>query len=164
MGSRVGHSAARPDGDPKDVGNIFDNFSIEFEYPSGARMISQCRHIPGCWDSVSEAAHGSRGTSQINAYRINNKSVANRNEPNPYVQEHTDLIAAIREGKELNELKQVAESTMTAILGREAGYSGKELSWDKAMDMRRLMDTANLAWDSDVPVPPVPIPGKYKLA
>jgi predicted dehydrogenase len=163
MGSRIGHSAARPDGDPKDVGNIFDNFSIEFEYPSGARMISQCRQIPGCWDSVSEAAHGTKGTSQVNAYVINKQRVGGRGERNPYEQEHTDLIDAIRNGKELNELKNVAESTMTAIFGREAAYSGKELSWDKALDMRRLMDTANLRWDSDVPVTPVPVPGKYKL-
>jgi myo-inositol 2-dehydrogenase/D-chiro-inositol 1-dehydrogenase len=164
MGSRIGHSAARPDGDPKDVGNIFDNFSIEFEYPSGARMISQCRHIPGTWDQVAEAAHGTRGTSQLNSYRINNKSVHGRDPVNPYVQEHTDLIEAIRGGKELNELKNVAESTMTAILGREAAYSGKELTWDKAMGMRRLMDTAALSWDSDVAITPVPVPGKYKLA
>jgi predicted dehydrogenase len=165
MGSRVGHSGARPDGEPKEVGNIFDNFSVEFEYPNGARMISQCRHIPGCWDSVSEAAHGTKGTSQVNAYRINKETVSPpRGERNPYEQEHTDLIAAIREGKTLNELKNVAESTMTAILGREAAYSGKETTWDKALGMRQLVDTANLRWDTDMPVPPVPIPGKYKLA
>ena len=54
---------------------------------------------------------------------------------------------------------------MTAILGREAAYSGKELTWDKALGMRRLCptDTADLRWDSDMPVTPVPIPGKYKL-
>jgi predicted dehydrogenase len=164
MGSRIGHSAARPDGDPKDVGNIFDNFSIEFEYPDGSRMISQCRQIPGCWNSVSEAAHGTKGTSQVNTYTINKQRVAGRDPVDPYVQEHTDLIDAIRNGKEINELKNVAESTMTAILGREAAYSGKELTWDKGLDMRRLMDTANLRWDSDVPVTPVPVPGKYRLA
>ncbi len=164
MGSRIGHSAARPDGDPKDVGNIFDNFSIEFEYPNGSRMISQCRQIPGCWDSVSEAAHGTKGTSQVNAYRINNQFVGVRGERNPYEQEHTDLIAAIREGKEINELKNVAESTMTAILGREAAYSGKQTTWNDALNMRQLVDTASLRWDSDVPVSPVPMPGKYRLA
>jgi predicted dehydrogenase len=164
MGSRIGHSAARPDGKPEVVGNIFDNFSIEFEYPNGSRMISQCRQIPGTWDSVSEAAHGTKGTSQVNAYRINNKSVHGRDPVNPYEQEHTDLIAAIRDGKEINELKRVAESTMTAILGREAAYSGKETTWDKALGMRQLVDTADLKWDSSMPVSPVPIPGKYKLA
>ena len=163
MGSRVGHSAARPDGDPKEVGNIFDNFSIEFEYPSGARMMSQCRHIPGTWDSVSEAAHGTKGISQVNSYRINKASLNFRGERNPYVQEHTDLIDAIRNDKKLNELKQVAESTMTAILGREAAYSGKETTWADALAMRQLVDTASLRWDSDMPVPPVAVPGKYKL-
>ena len=52
---------------------------------------------------------------------------------------------------------------LTAIFGREAAYSGKELTWEKALDMRRQVDTANLKWDSDMPVPPVPVPGKYKL-
>jgi predicted dehydrogenase len=167
MGSRVGHSAARPDGDPKDVGNIFDNFSVEFIYPNEARMISQCRHIPGCWDSVSEAAHGSKGTCYTDdrgRCRINKQPTSVKGERNPYEQEHVDLIAAIRDGKEINELKNVAESTMTAILGREAAYSGKETTWDKALNMRQLVDTANLRWDSDMPVPPTPIPGKYKLA
>ena len=128
-------------------------------------MISQCRHIPGTWDQVAEAAHGTRGTSQISSYRINNKTVHDRNEVNPYVQEHTDLIAAIRDGKEINELKHVAESTMTAILGREAGYSGKETRWDTALDMRRLcpVETVDLTWDTEMPVPPVPVPGKYNL-
>jgi predicted dehydrogenase len=165
MGSRVGHSAARPDGAPKDVGNIFDNFSIEFEYPSGARMISQCRHIPNCWDSVSEAAHGTKGTSEVSAYRIDKKPVGSfRGERDPYEQEHADLIDAIRNGKTLNELKNVAESTMTAILGREAAYSGKATTWDQALNMRQLVDTANLRWDSDMPVSAAPTPGKYKLA
>jgi predicted dehydrogenase len=164
MGSRIGHSAARPDGDPKDVGNIFDNFAVQFEYPNGTRMISECRQIPGCWDSVSEAAHGTKGTSQINSYIINKERVGGRGERNPYEQEHTDLIAAIRGNKPLNELKNVAESTMTAIFGREAAYSGKAVTWDQVLGMKQLMDTTSLRWDSDVPVPPVPIPGKHKFA
>jgi hypothetical protein len=164
MGSRVGSSAARPNGDPKEVGNIFDNFSVEFEYPNGARMISQCRHIANCWDSVSEACHGSKGTSQVSSYRINKENVGVKGERNPYEQEHTDLIASIREGKPLNELKNVAESTLTAILGREAAYTGKELTWDRVLNSKTdRVDEANLRWDSDMPVPPVPMPGKYKL-
>ena len=163
MGSRVGHSSSRPDGDPKDVGNIFDNFSIEFEYPGGARLMSQCRHIPGTWDQVSEACHGTKGFSQVNAYRINKNTVASHNERNPYEQEHVDLIEAIRGDKKLNELRQVAETAMTAILGREAAYSGKETTWDAALAMRPLVDTASLNFESVIPVPPVPVPGKYRL-
>ncbi len=164
MGSRIGGHAGRPNGDPNEVGNIFDNFSIEFEYKNGARMISQCRHLPGCWDSVSEAIHGTKGFSQINAYRVNNKSVGVKNEVNPYVQEHTDLIASIRDGKPLNELKNVAESTMTAIFGRMAAYSGQALTWDQALNSKTVLrDVSDLKWDSAVPVSPTPIPGKFKV-
>jgi predicted dehydrogenase len=168
MGSRIGHSDARPDGDPKDVGNIFDNFSIEYIYDSGARMISQCRHIPGCWESVSEGGHGTKGPFVTQdhppTFLVNGKRVAGGDKISPYITEHTDLIASIRENKPLNELKNVAESTLTAILGREAAYSGKEVSWDEVLGMKRLVDTANLRWDSSMTVPPVPVPGKHKLA
>jgi predicted dehydrogenase len=165
MGSRVGGHDARPDGPPNEVGNIFDNFSIEFEYEGGARMISQCRHIPGCWNSVSEAAHGTKGFSQIDEYRINGKRVATRDKSNPYVQEHTDLIASIRSGnKPLNELKNVAESTLTAILGRMAAYTGKEVTWQQALNSKEdLMDEAKLTWDTPIQTPPVPMPGRTKL-
>jgi predicted dehydrogenase len=164
MGGRTGHTAARPDGDPKDVGNIFDHFAVEFEYPNGARMESQCRHIPGTWDSVSEAAHGTKGFSQVSQYRINKTTLDFRGERNPYEQEHADLIDAIRNDKKLNELKNVAESTMTAILGREATYSGKETTWDQVLNMKPEVDTAKLDWDTPMPVPPVPMPGKYTIA
>jgi len=163
QGSRIGGRKLRPTGDPKDVGNIFDNFTVEFEYPNGSRMISQCRQIGGCWNSVSEAVHGTKGTSQVNSYRIGKETVVRPGQERPYEQEHTDLIAAIRGGKDLNELKTVAESTMTAILGREASYAGQEVTWDKALGMRRLMDTANLRWDADVPVSPAPVAGRYKV-
>jgi myo-inositol 2-dehydrogenase / D-chiro-inositol 1-dehydrogenase len=164
MGSRIGGHKGRPNGEPNEVGNIFDNFSIEFEYKNGARMISQCRHLPGCWDSVSEAIHGTKGFSQVNAYRVNKESVGVKNEVNPYVQEHTDLIASIRDGKPLNELKNVAESTMTAIFGRMAAYSGQALTWDQALNSKTVLrDVSDLKWDSAVPVSPVPIPGKFKV-
>jgi predicted dehydrogenase len=172
MGSRIGSGkeGARPSGDPKDVGNIFDNFAIEFEYKNGARMISQCRQIPGCWDSVSEGGHGTKGTfatADHGVYQINGKRVAGAGggEISPYIQEHTDLIDAIRNGKPINELKNVAESTATAILGRVAAYTGKEITWDKLINSQQdLMDEAHLTWESAVPVPPVPVPGKYRFS
>jgi predicted dehydrogenase len=164
MGSRTPGNPSRPSGPPEVVGNIFDNFSIEYEYPGDVRMISQCRHVPGCWDSVSEAVHGTQGTSNPDGW-IKGKRVAQRRSNNPYVQEHTDLIDSIRSGnKPLNELKNVAESTLTAIMGRMAAYTGKEVTWDKALNSQDdPVDEANLTWDSPIQTPPVPIPGKTPL-
>jgi predicted dehydrogenase len=162
MGSRTPGNPSRPSGAPADVGNIFDNFSIEFEYPDQSRMISQCRHVPNCWNIIRESAHGTKGTSVPSAF-INNKKVPHQSNE-PYVQEHTDLIEAIQSGKNLNEMKTVAESTLTAIMGRLAAYTGKEVTWEKALNSKEdFVDEANLTWDTPLPVPPVPIPGKTPL-
>jgi hypothetical protein len=166
MGSRTPGNPSRPAGKPEDVGNIFDNFSIEYEYPDGSRMLSQCRHVPGCWDSVSEHLHGSKGTCDVGGHVINGKRVAGRRGgTDPYVQEHTDLIASIRGGqKPLNELKNVAESTLTAIMGRMAAYTGKPVTWEAALNSKDdPVDEATLTWETPIKTPPVPVPGKTPL-
>src|SRR5262249_12978750 len=120
----MGGQVARRACDPCEVGHILDNFAIDFEYEGGVPMLSMCRQITGCDNNVSEALAGTKGFCQVNAYPINGKPVAKRGGTDPYVQEHTDLIASIRAGKPSNELKNVAESTQTAILGRMAAYTG----------------------------------------
>jgi hypothetical protein len=81
-------------------------------------------------------------------------------EPNDmYVQEHTDLIASIRAGKPLNELKQVAESSLTAVMGRMSAYSGKTLTWEQAMNSPESLMPETLTW-GPMPVPAVPQPGQ----
>ena len=78
---------------------------------------------------------------------------------NPYVQEHTDLIASIRAGKPYNELKQVAESTLTAIMGRISAYTGKAVTWEEALASSEALVPTNLAF-GPMPVPPVARPGQ----
>ena len=121
----------------KDYGETFDHHAVEFEYADGSRMFSQCRHIPGCWNSVSEYAIGTKGTADISGAKIaptGGEAWRYRGErPDPYQVEHDDLFASIRAGNPFNEGEAGAKSTMTAILGRMCTYSGKELSWDEAL-------------------------------
>ena len=77
----------------------------------------------------------------------------------PYVQEHTDLIASVRSGKPINELKNVAESTMTAILGRTAAYTGREVTWEHVLNAQEELMPTHLAWDMKLSVPPVALMG-----
>ena len=77
----------------------------------------------------------------------------------PYTQEHIDLIASIRAGKPLNELKTVAESTLTAIMGRMSAYTGKIVTWDQALNSGDNLVPSKLEW-GPVPVPPVAVPGQ----
>jgi myo-inositol 2-dehydrogenase / D-chiro-inositol 1-dehydrogenase len=125
----------------KDYGETFDHHAVEFEYADGSRMFSQCRHIPGCWNSVSEHAQGSKGTANIGNGMI--KTTAGSTvetwryrgaTPDPYQVEHDDLFASIRSGNPINEAVNGAKSSMTAILGRMATYSGQEIAWDKAIE------------------------------
>ncbi len=76
------------------------------------------------------------------------------------MQEHTDLIESIRSGKPLNELLSVAESTLTAIMGRMSAYTGKRVTWEQALNSKEQLMPDSLTWDTLVPVPPVATPGK----
>ncbi len=135
-----------------DDGEIFDHFAVQFEYEDGSICYSECRHQPGCWNSVTEHAQGSKGRSTINAYTITGTDEPWRfkqeGAKDPYQQEHDDLFAAIRGNKEFNEAFYGAESTMTSILGRMATYSGKELEWNKALASKFDLMPENLAWDA----------------
>jgi hypothetical protein len=156
--------------DPENYGHIWDHFAVEFDYPDGAFVQSQCRQINQCWNSVSEHLHGTKGQCDAGGYTLfdlhgkNSKRVISREAAkqatDPYVQEHTDLIASVRSGRPINELKDVAESTLTAILGRMAAYSGKEVTWDQALNSQESLMPAKLDWNMSLSVPSVPLMGK----
>jgi myo-inositol 2-dehydrogenase/D-chiro-inositol 1-dehydrogenase len=147
-----------------EYGHIFDHFTIDLEYPNGVKVMSMCRQIAGCENSVSEALTGTRGRCQVNEYRIAGPAAwkFGGTDSKPYVQEHTDLIASIRAGKPYNELKQVAESTLTAIMGRMSAYTGKAVTWDQALNSQEKWGPETLTF-GPVPVPPVPMPGVTPL-
>ncbi|HME00381.1 MAG TPA: Gfo/Idh/MocA family oxidoreductase [Terriglobia bacterium] len=148
-----------------EYGNIYDHFAIDYEYPNGIHVASYCRQIPNCENSVSEALIGTKGSCQVNKYTITGeKSWRLEGKDNlPYVQEHTDLIAAIRGGKPYNELKGVAESTLTAILGRTAAYTGQKVTWEQAMNSEESLMPTKLEW-GELAVAPVAVPGQTKVA
>ena len=151
--------------DPK-YGHIYDHFAVDFEYPSGARVMSMCRQIDGTRGRIGEHFIGSKGSSDP-AGKIFGASAWTYEAPekpvSPYVQEHTDLVASIRSGKPYNELKQVAESTLTAIMGREAAYTGQELTWDEVLNADQDLTPPQTTF-GPLEVPPVAMPGRTKLA
>ena len=157
-------------GGNKGTGQIFDEHFVEFTYADGTKMYSQCRHIPNTFGSVSEHAHGVDGESNCAGW-IKGKTEWNfRGENvNSMVQEHKDLIAAIRSGQPYCEGWTGASSSMTAVLGRLATYSGKIVKWDDAVAKGTSEFPQNLAWDAPAPVSkndagdyPIPMPGQFK--
>jgi predicted dehydrogenase len=150
--------------DPK-CGHIYDHFGVDYEYPSGARVLSMCRQITGTRQNIGENFIGTRGSSNA-AGTITGKQAWSFGQPekavSPYVQEHTDLVASLRVGRPLNELKQVAESTLTAIMGREAAYTGQEITWDDILNADQDLTPPAVAF-GPLDVPPVAMPGSTKL-
>jgi predicted dehydrogenase len=157
MGGRQVRTAA-------EFGNIFDHFAVEFEYPNGVRVASYCRQIKGCADRVEERIVGTKGVAfGYGEIRGEAPWKFEGEETNPYVQEHADNIAAIRAGKPLNEGRQVAESTMCAILGRMSAYTGRAVSWDWGMNSSQL-DLSPAKYEfGPLPVEPVAVPGTTPL-
>ncbi len=145
----------------KEYGQIFDHFAVDYEYASGAHMMSMARQIEGCENNVSEALVGTKGGLHLSpgTYRATKVDFRFRGrERNPYEQEHIDMIESIRSGKPLNELKTVAESTLTAIMGRMSAYTGKAITYEQALNSKESLIPDKLAF-GPLPTPPVAIPG-----
>jgi myo-inositol 2-dehydrogenase/D-chiro-inositol 1-dehydrogenase len=148
-------------------GNIWDNFAVELEYAKGVRVLSMCRHAPRSTGRVAERIVGTRGVAAANGPEA---TISGEKPfkfagatPDPYVEEHRDLIASIRNGTPLNEGEQVAYSTLTAIGGRMAAYTGREISW------KWLLEGSKLDIFPKAPAPgpglfgAVAVPGKVDL-
>jgi len=157
----------------KEYGEIFDHHMVEFTYAGGAKLLSQCRHTPGAWSSVAEHAHGTSGSANVGAGRIEAAGGwqwrYGADVPNAYQVEHDDLFAAIRSGAPYNEAENGAKSTMTAILGRMATYSGVEVSWEDALGSELALVPSAYTWEGSPPsLPdaegryPIPMPGSTK--
>jgi predicted dehydrogenase len=152
-----------------EFGNIYDHFAIEYEFANGVRVSSYCRQTKGCAQRVEERIVGTKGVALSNGSQ-NNREIrgekpwlAAGDETNPYVQEHIDLIKSIRAGQPLNEGRQIAESTMCAIMGRMSAYTGRALSWDWAMKTSTLDLSPKTYAFGPNPVDPVAIPGTTAL-
>ncbi len=140
-------------------GNIYDHLSAEFVYPNGVKMTSYCRQYPrqpGIFRRVAEEVVGTKGRS--------NCRDMGKDGNDPYMQEHIALVDSIRgDGPHINMAMEVAESTMTCIMGREAACSGREITWEDIMMSQQDLMPKDLGPNAKIPVPPLPVPGEYKF-
>ena len=159
--------------DLREFGNIFDHFAVDFEFAPISSdkpprfALSMARQQEGTAGRVEEVIYGTTGVAQLSsgsAKIIGQKPWAFKGpNNNPFVQEHIDLQKAIVDGTPLNETAQVAQSTMTAIMGRMAAYSGAELTWDEALANPMNLMPPSLQFGPH-PQAPVAIPGRSEAA
>jgi predicted dehydrogenase len=138
-------------------GNIYDHMSSEFEYANGVRYSSHCRQYPArVYRNVSDLIVGSKGRS--NGLDLGTKDIE------PKVQEHINLVNSILgTGPYQNQAQRVAESTMTAIMGRESAYSGMAITWDQIMASQQDLQPKEFGYERKMDPPELPVPGTYKF-
>ena len=163
------------------TGDQYDFFGVDYTYENGVHAASYCRQIDGCWNDVSEYIEGTEGSTNCKGTiydkkgnvvwqyqeddpkEAGKKMEAERSSMDPYVQEHIDLVTAIRTSQPFNEAESVAKSTLTAIMGRISAYTGPETTWDQMMSSDLKLGPTEFALG---PVPgitaQVQIPGKSK--
>ena len=152
-----------------EYGHIFDHFEVVYQYPDGAHGFIFCRQQNNCAVDVSDTIFGTKGTGRILGFSGMPFTKGEKNwkysgpRPDMYQVEHDELFASIRKGQPINDGVRMARSTMVAIMGRMAAYSGKEITWDDALNSQEDLQPEKLAWDVELPVPPVAIPGKTKF-
>jgi predicted dehydrogenase len=150
-------------------GHIYDHFSIVYEYENGARFISNTRQQPGCKNDMSAFALGSKGQATLNeragGLTIRNPSawVFEGSDRDMYQTEHDELFASIRAGKPINNGEYMAKSTLLAIMGRMAAYTGQQITWQMAMNSKEDLSPARYDWKLPLPEPAVAMPGKTKF-
>ncbi|MFN8006209.1 MAG: Gfo/Idh/MocA family oxidoreductase [Terriglobia bacterium] len=146
-------------------GHIYDHFSVTYEYANGARGFHHCRQQEGCANQIADFYQGSKGSCEIDAVRrihmIQGTNPWKYEGPdnNMYQTEHDELFASIRKGEPINNGVWMANSTLMAILGREAAYTGQSISWDQIMNSQQDLSPPTYAWDAVLPIPQVAMPG-----
>ncbi len=159
------------------TGDQFDFFSVDFDYGNAKFSHSMCRQIDNCANGVGEIIIGTKGYTncQNTIYNLDGSVKWKYNYPedengnptssvkvSPYIQEHIHLVTAIRTNHYVNEGEQTSLSNLTAIMGREAAYSGKKITWDEIYNLQlKLGPDEIIMGDVDkeflVPVPGTPI-------
>ena len=157
------------------TGDQYDNFSIDYVFENGMHIHSMCRQINGCANNVSERLQGTKGSTNCQntitgldgadlwkyEYPLDaDGKPTNRPSVDPYVQEHIDLVTAIRTGKVFNELEATAISTMVGIMGRISAYTGKETTYEEMMNSDLKLGPSVFALGPVDIVKEVPIAGE----
>jgi predicted dehydrogenase len=156
---------------PNESGNIYDHFEVNYEYPGGARGFIGARQQAGCANDNTATMFGTKGTAREMGFAGMPFITGNGNDwkysgprPNMYQVEHNELFASIRAGKPINDGVRLAYSTLTAIMGRMAAYTGQTITWDMALNSRDALVPTNLTWDMSLPITPMATPGKTMFA
>lgn len=150
--------------DPE-YGHIYDHFSTIYQYDGGLKGFSFCRQQSGCANETNDYIIGTKGNCNVFRHTISGETNWSlpRQRIDMYQAEHDAFFASIRAGQPINNGDYMCKSTLMAIMGRMAAYTGQTITWDQAMNSQEDLTPEAYEW-VDIPVPPVAVPGITKFS
>jgi len=150
-----------------EYGNIYDHHSVIYEYASGAKLHAYCRQQAGGVNDISAHVAGSKGTATLNPRALeihaDSKWRYDGEKNNQSQTEHDELFASIRSGKPINNGEYMSNTTLMAIMGRMATYTGQKITWEQAMNSQENLSPDRYEWDAIPPKSEVAVPGVTKF-
>lgn len=146
-------------------GHIYDHFAVCYEWDSGVKTFAYTRQMGGCKNNTEDYVLGSKGQAKLLKHEVNSGGMKWRYKgpkPSMYDVEHKELFAGIRAGKHINNGHYMSYSTLMAIMGREACYTGQEITSEQMLNSTTRLGPQKYEW-GDVPVPKVAMPGDSML-
>jgi len=155
---------------PNHEGNIYDHMEVNYEYPDGVRAFMGQRQISGCYNQNADYLMGTKGNGMVGVRPkaqveiVGEKSwVYDGPNKDMYQVEHDELFASIRSGNVINDGVRLAHSTLLAIMGRMAAYTGQEVTWEMALNSQERLVPEKLIWNSSLAIAPMAMPGQTKF-
>jgi predicted dehydrogenase len=159
---------------PNNEGNIYDHIEVNYEWANGVRGFMAQRQIPGCHSETKDYITGARGSGLLGGrrgaeimgeknWRYEGEFTESQLFGKMYQQEHVEFFESIRKGKPVNDGEHMCNSTLMAIMGRMAAYTGQEITWEQALNSNERLFPEKLEWDMKLPVAPIAVPGKTKF-
>ncbi len=149
-------------------GNTFDHAHVVYEYANGMRCFLGVRSQTSCHNDNSDYIIGSKGICTIGRGPV--PEIAGDNpwrytgvRNNMYQTEHDEFFASIRAGKPINDGQRMAHTSLMAIMGRMAAYTGQEIAWEQALNSQERLAPEKIDWNTKIELAPVAVPGQTKF-
>ncbi len=159
---------------PNYDGNIYDHIEVNYEWTNGVRGFMAQRQIAGCHSETKDYITGTKGIGLLGSRRgaeFTGETTWHYEGPETesqmfgamYRNEHVSFLRSIRAGKPINDGEHMCNSTLMAIMGRMAAYTGQEITWEQAMNSQERLVPEKPDWHMKLKVPPTAMPGVTKL-
>jgi myo-inositol 2-dehydrogenase / D-chiro-inositol 1-dehydrogenase len=145
-------------------GNIWDHIEVNYKWDNAqeTRAFLAQRQISGCFNENALTVIGTKGNATLGrrvAITGANEWKYEGDRPDMYQVEHNEFFASIRKGEPINDGDRMMSSTLMGIMGRMAGYTGREITWEMAMNSQEVLVPEIVDWNTEVKVPPIAQPG-----